>query len=487
MSRLSTANVSRVLGGIRASRLGSAAWAIGTWAVVAAVGAAVGAATVENRLLGLALAGLILVIGIYFADPLVFVVIALPGALLIQRVGGSSTNLSIADLLVFVGGVISLFHIKWSEATFLRQFLRGVVWYQAILILVVVAHPNRYNIVEWFHRFSYLGATVLIGWVIATSGRTRSAFRLFLGGASILAVITMGYAVKLHFQPAQWGVYQKNAIGSLLWVAVVVAQINPPWAGISRRLARVSKYLCIAGLLACQSRQAAIVGALALVVAYLLNPEVRSRSRLIVVALVPVVIVLYYSFSSAAKNNPKFNSVSIRFSQISAAVHVWHLSPVLGEGMRFYNLPQYAYVTAPPNVVIDNLASTGLVGSVAFLFLVFITMRTMFRLPYALGTLGLVILLAHYVDGLFDIFWIGGPTVAPIIIAGISLGFADMARRAPPGSELDLLAHPVVAPTRPATGGAGRRDRLTLRSVGRSLSGTIVHPVQAWLAPSLVR
>ncbi len=106
--------------------------------------------------------------------------------------------------------------------------------------------------------------------------------------------------------------------------------------------------------------------------------------------------------------------MSIRFDQIGAAIHVWHLSPILGEGMRFYNLPQFISVTAPPNVLVDNLASTGIVGSLAFFFLVFVTMRTMSALPYPFGTLGLVILLGHYVDGLFDIFWIGAPSIAPV-------------------------------------------------------------------------
>jgi O-antigen ligase len=238
----------------------------------------------------------------------------------------------------------------------------------------------------------------------------------------------MEHAVALHFQPAQWGVYQKNSIGAILWVAVVVAQLNPSWAGVGRTEARVNKYLCVGGLLASQSRQSWIIVVLALGLALVLNPELRRRSKLIVVAAVPVLAVLYYSFSVNARNNPKFNSVSIRFDQIGAAIHVWHLSPIFGEGMRFYNLPQFVTVTAPPNVVIDNLASTGVVGSLAFVFLVFVTMRTMYRLPAAVGTLGLVVLFGHYVDGLFDIFWIGVSSIGPIIIAGVSLGMADLDR-----------------------------------------------------------
>ncbi len=139
--------------------------------------------------------------------------------------------------------------------------------------------------------------------------------------------------------------------------------------------------------------------------------------------------------------------MATRVDQISAAIHVWHLSPILGEGMRFYNLPQFLAVTAPPNVFIDNLASTGIIGSLAFVFMVWVTVRTMFRLPYALGTLGLVILVFHYVDGLFDIFWIGASSIAPFIIAGISLGMADMdkvARRAGESGTADARAAPAT-------------------------------------------
>ena len=429
MSRTTTAKPRRMLTRLSdtraARRLASASM---LWLVLVAVAGLVGALAAGHLKIGLGLAALVLVAGVVMADPVLLAVLALPGALLIQRVGGASTNLSLADLLVFLAGLVSLFHVRWSAAGYLKQFLRGVLWYEAVLILVVAAHPNRYNVVDWFHRFSYLAASVLVGWVIATHGRTRQAFRLYLAGSSVVAVIAMEHAVALHFQPAQWGVYQKNSIGAILWVAIVVAQLNPGWAGVSRTEARVNKYLCIGGLLASQSRQSWIILVMALGLALFLNPELRARSKLIVAGAIPVLAVLYYSFSVNARNNPKFNSVSIRFDQIGAAIHVWHLSPILGEGMRFYNLPQFITVTAPPNVVIDNLASTGIVGSLAFVFLVFVTMRTMFRLPAVLGTLGLVVLFGHYVDGLFDIFWIGVSSIGPIIIAGVSLGMADLDR-----------------------------------------------------------
>ncbi len=418
-----------------------------SWGAVVALAAAVGATVAGHATIGLAVGGLVLVLGILVADPILLCVIVLPASILVQRVGGSSTNLSVADLLVFLGGLVSLFHIRWKDARFLKQFLWGIVWYQAVLILVVVDHPNRYNVVEWFHRLSYVAGSVLVGWVVATNGRIRQSFRLYLAGSALLAVIAMEHAVTLHFHPAQWGVYQKNTIGAILWVAIVIAQVRPEWAGLGKTEARIEKYLCVGGLLASQSRQSLIILFLALAAAILLNPEVRRQSKLMLAGAIPVAAALYYSFSYAARTNAKFNSVSIRFGQIGAALHVFHLSPILGLGMRFYNLPQYVSVTPPPNVFIDNLVSTGIVGSLAFLFLVYVTMRTMFRLPAAIGTLGLAILLAHYVDGLFDTFWIGASTIAPFLVAGICLGLTDLARARGEPVAGDATAFDVVRDT----------------------------------------
>jgi hypothetical protein len=235
----------------------------------------------------------------------------------------------------------------------------------------------------------------------------------------------MEHSITLHFLPAQWGVYQKNSIGAVMWVAAVVAQLNPPWVAINKVEARIIEVLCLLGLVASQSRQAGILLVLALGTAFLLNSHVRGRIKAIIFIVVPAVALVYYSTTAMIQSNPEYNSVAIRFGQIGAAIHVWHESPIFGLGMRFYNLPQYISVTPPPNSLIDNLASTGIVGSIAFFFLVIVTMRAMNGLPRIYGTLGLVVLLGHYVDGLFDTFWIGALTIAPMVIAGISIGMAD--------------------------------------------------------------
>jgi len=417
------------------------------WLAILGLAAAVGIVTSVDATAGLVLAGLVLVLGIFVVDPIFLAVLVLPGSVLVQRVGGASVNLSVTDLLTFAAAIICLFHVEWSRALHLRRFLFGIVWYQAILVLVVVAHPFRGDIVEWFHRFSYLAGAALVGWVVGYRGRARQSMRIYLWAAAGLALLAIQNSATHGFLPAQWGPWQKNVIGSVMWVAATIALLNPPWVRIPKIEARVIQALCLLGLLVSQSRQSAILLVVAVGTGLLLNSHVRGRFKTLVFIGVPALALVYYSITLAFQNNPEFNSVAIRFSQISAALHVWHNSPVLGLGMRFYYLPQYFYVTAPPNSLVDNLASTGVIGSLAFVFLVVVTLRAMNGVPRIYGTLGLAILLGHYVDGLFDTFWIGALSIPPFVIAGMSLGVAD----ADPDLERvpDLLAQAPRARRRP--------------------------------------
>ncbi len=444
--------------------MGASAWgrfagASVTWLAVLAVAVVVGVVTSINAIAGLVLAGLVLVLGIFAVDPILLAVLVLPGSVLVQRVGGASVNLSVIDLLTFAAAIICLFHVEWSRATYLRRFLMGIVWYQAILILVVVAHPFRGDIVEWFHRFSYLAGAALVGWVVGYRGRAPQSIRIYLWVASGLALWAVENSVTHGLQPAQWGPWQKNLIGSVMWVAASIALLNPPWVHLPKVESRVIEVLCLLGLLASQSRQSGILLVVAVATGLLLNSHVRGRFKTLIFIGVPALGLVYYSMSLAFQNNPQFNSVAIRFSQISAALQVWHTSPILGLGMRFYNLPQYVYVTAPPNSLVDNLASTGVIGSLGFVFLVIVTMRAMNGVPRIYGTLGLAILLGHYVDGLFDTFWIGALSIPPFVIAGMSLGVAD----ADPGLERvpDLLAQ-----------AAASNHRLPVRAVRRPVEPT---------------
>ena len=395
------------------------------WVAAAVVLGASGVTAVVSHKYGIALGLLVLLAGILVADPVLIAVAAFPGAFLLLRVGGSGTNLSVSDLIVFVAALASVTQVDWSRARGLRAFLTTFLVYEAVLIVVVATHPNRYDIVEWFHRMSDVAGSVVIGWVVAASGRLSVAIRLYLAAASTVAVIAIFTAVRLGFAPAQWGVYQKNAVGAMMWVAIVVTQLNPRWLGLSTRWARIPEVLCFFGLLASQSRQAMIVLIGALVLATMVRSDVHRRSKLIFVFVLPLAVLAYVTFKTQFAVNPKFNSVAIRVDQLSIALDVWHKNPWLGQGMRFYNLPAFVGVPVPPNVIIGGLASTGIVGVIALLVFFGTSLGVVFRLPRAYGVLALSILAGHYVEGLFDIFWIGAYAAIPFLVVGMCLGAAD--------------------------------------------------------------
>lgn len=419
------------------------------WFSAAVVLAGAGVTAVVSHKYGVAVGLLVLLGGILVADPVLVAVVAFPGAFLLMRVGGSGTNLSVSDLIVFVAALASVTQVDWSRAKGLRAFLMTFLVYEAVLIVVVATHPNRYDIVEWFHRMSDVAGSIVIGWVVAASGRLAVAVRLYLAAASIVAVIAIFTSVRLGFAPAQWGVYQKNAVGAMMWVAVVVTQLNPRWLRLSTRWARIPEVLCFFGLLASQSRQAMIVLIGALVLATLVRSDVHRRSKLIFVFVLPLAVLAYFTFKTQFANNPKFNSVAIRVDQLSIAIDVWHKNPWLGQGMRFYNLPAFVGVPVPPNVVIGGLASTGIVGVIALLVFFGTSLGVIARLPRAYGVLALAILAGHYVEGLFDIFWIGAYAAIPFLVVGLCLGAADsdlldegQRMRSPPRRRPRLLQAP---------------------------------------------
>ena len=398
---------------------------IGWFLLVAALALATGVALAGSPVAGLGIGVVTLAVGLYLVDPFIFVVIVFPGAIILERIGGSSGNLSVADFLAFIGCMVSLFYVRWRDATNLRRFLVGIVWYQLVLVIVVLAHPFSANIIEWFHRFSDLAGSVLVGWVAAYYGRARLSVLIYFWAALVLSWAAVERTLTTGLQPAQWGTYQKNGIGAVLSVAMVLAVVNPDWLQLSKRQVRIFRWSFALGLIASQSRQSVIIVFVMLGLVATLDPAARKWLKYMFLALIPAAGVLYYSFATAAKTNPQFNSVSTRVDQINAAMHVWHLSPVIGMGLHYNRLPQFSFISDAPNVVVDNLSSTGLVGSVGYVLLMVVTLWALYRLPRKYGALGFALLAGRYVDGLFDIFWVGASLIPTFVLSGMMLGFSD--------------------------------------------------------------
>lgn len=399
-----------------------------TAGIALAATAGLGVLAAVHRTYGLLAAALVALVGVVMVDPVLVPMAAFPATLLIQRAGGGvGSGVDLSDLVISAGAVVALTKIRWNAAPTLKRVLVPVAVFQALFILTVVAHPNSHDILEWAHRIEMLAGSLLVGWVVAVSGRARQAVSVLLVGCMVLALIVLGHAVALHFKPAQFGLYQKNFIGASMWEAVVIAHLNPSWLRVPQRLARSAKYLCALALLASQSKQAII--ALVVVLAYTVirQPSVRRRSKLLIATLVPVAITGYLLISAEVANLAvnKHNSIATRLQSFSADFHLWSTSPILGEGMRWFYLPQYAGYIQPPNIFVETLLDGGIVGVIALLILLGGSARVFFSLPREIGTIALVLVLGRVVESIFDIYWTSGGSVLPWLVAGLAIGVWD--------------------------------------------------------------
>lgn len=395
--------------------------------------AVVGLLASPHRKVAVILGGVGLLIGTLAASPFFFPLAAVSGTLIVERVGGGGlgSSIDVSDVLLIIGTFVALPMVRWKDTVTLRPVLHFALFYEALLALSVVANLNTHDGIEWVHRLFLVGGSLLVGWVVAASGRAKQAMTALLVGSSILAVVTLGFFVKLHFHAAGFGVYQKNYIGAMMWMVVVIAHINPPWAQLPPRLARVAKYLCVVALFASHSKQAIIALVVVLVLASIRMPSVRRRSKLLLVSLVPLAI--YASVVGAgelAKFRHHFNSLRVRYLAYEAALRIWRLHPWLGLGPRWFYLPQFAGNIQPPDIIVETLVSTGVVGLVAMIVLLAGSARVLARLPRDIGTVALLVLVGRVVESLFDIYWVSAAGALPWLVAGMALGVADMRRKA---------------------------------------------------------
>ncbi len=193
-------------------------------------------------------------------DPLLFPVLTLPATLLLQRLGGSAigSSVDLSDVVLLAGTGLAITMVPWGSARALRRVLLLDLTYQVLILTSLVAAHGSTEILAWLHRWLLVSGGVLVGWVVARGGRARQAVSLFLAGTALLAIIALVHAVGSGFQPAQFGLYQKNYIGEVMVPAIVVAHLDPPWLALDRRLARSVIALDLLALLASQSKQAIV-------------------------------------------------------------------------------------------------------------------------------------------------------------------------------------------------------------------------------------
>jgi hypothetical protein len=396
--------------------------------MLAAVG--VGVLAIPHERIAFLLASLGLAAGIVTVDPLLLAVVAVAGTLLVQRVGGAQgSGVDLSDVVLGLAALIVAPFLPWTHARNLAVAVSWSLAYEAVLLISVVDNVNIHSVTELGHRLFLMAGAMVVGWVAASNGRAPQAIRILLAGSGVLALVTMEHAVTLHFKAAQWGAYQKNYIGAMMWMAVVITHLRPPWAAIPVRLGRAVKYLCLVALFATQSKQAIVALVVALLVATLRQRSLRRRSKAILAALAPLAV---FAYVVAAEEVAKYsrhgsNSLQERSTAYTAALKVWHLGPWFGQGPRWWYLTRFTGNIQPPNILLEALTESGIIGTVA-LFVVLIGLIVMLaRLPRELATVGLVLVVGRIVEGIFDLYWVSAEGALPWLVVGLCLGVTDMA------------------------------------------------------------
>jgi len=344
--------------------------------------------------------------------------------------------------------------MRWSKATRLKQLLVLVFIYQVSTLFSVLDHPNRYDSVEWFHQLILVAGSAIVGYVIVDRGSAKQALSIFLVVASALSLWAAAVLAShgLHSAALLPGGLQKNFLGDLFVAAVLMAHIKPDWSGLDRQWVQWAQYICVLGVIVSGSRQSIVTLIVVVGVVYLRRRGPNKRSKLLVAALIPAGLVAYVTIAHQLSTT-QINSLSIRTLSYHQSLALWQHYPVFGVGERFWYTGMYGRVFQPPNVEISMLATGGIVGLVGFLVLIGGSLRLLWRLPAAVGTVAFAVLFARVIDGQFDIFWVSASGSLPWIIAGMGLAAAEIRKRDPlVASRTTMQNGDRIRPT-----GAGRR------------------------------
>ena len=118
----------------------------------ALVALALGYLSASNKLYAIAGAGGVLILGIAATDLTFIPVLSVPCTLLLMRLSGGGSGLSVSDLILFLATFSALPLLRTKESPELRALLWCVAAYQAALLSTVVRNRYPANTIEWFHE-----------------------------------------------------------------------------------------------------------------------------------------------------------------------------------------------------------------------------------------------------------------------------------------------------------------------------------------------
>ena len=372
----------------------------------------------------------VLFAGLAVFEPTILPGIAIIGTLVLERLAGASTNLSVSDALLFFGTLSALIVFRPGDDREVKVLLWLVVAYEAMMVLPVLDNPYRADFIEWGHEAFLAGGALICGWVVGERGHARFGLGAFVFGACVLSLWAGLESPLHHFHPAYLpGGYQKNSIGDLVAFGTLVAYANPDYLHLSSKLRHWVIAITLLGIAASQARQAEIGLIVAILVVMHRRGGLRRQGKLIALLSVPVLVYIGIKVKDQLTSKNKFNSAHQRLAWYHDSLSVFHVSPWLGVGLRWWYTNRFPFQFQPPNAELEMLTSGGIMGLAAMFVLYGGGIERLRRLDWQFGTLAFAALLMRVTQAQFDIFWVTGQSSIPFMIVGVALGARVLARR----------------------------------------------------------
>ncbi|MDQ1681080.1 MAG: hypothetical protein QOI42_1939 [Frankiaceae bacterium] len=425
---------------------------VGLGVLGVAGGCVVGALTARSAALGIVCALALLLLAVVVRRPVTLAVIALVGAYIGQRLGGSSATpglgggVSYSDALLAAAAFISLPAVLGTpEGRRLRVAMYGLSVYLACLLPTVILNQSTRADFEWVHRLSLVGGSLLVGAWIVREQLTRTALRWLVGASCLAALFALENTARHGFSAASPFGWNKNFIGALFAAVIVVAAAANSQMKLSPRVQATAVVLLASGLLASQSRGGMLAAVFGMLIAYTLDSRAHSRRARALSILVALVLAAFAYTSIRDQLNQSHqdlnnSSIGVRFNVERVTRDIWRTSPGAGVGLKYFVTGSYGPFAQAPNNVVDNeLAESGLVGLVGFVVLQGSLLAVGFRRrrQNKLVAVGVGVVAGLLLHGQVDIYWIAGSASLPFMIMGmaLALGPADGSDRRPDRDE----------------------------------------------------
>lgn len=429
-------------------RGGGAVVAVAALAVLGVGGGIVlGATTAHSAKYGVAALLAVVLLTAVLPRPVNMATIALAAVYAVQRVGsssfapGSQGGISYSDALLTIAAFMAVpALIGTEELQRLRLCLLGLAGYLACLLASVLLNPSQRAYLEWTHRLVLVGGGLLVGAWIARERIVRTALRCLTAISCVMAALAVEYSATHGFAAASPLQLNKNFIGAILSMVVVVVAAAWEEIGLSPRVRAFVLILLAGGLLTSQSRGGMIAAVLGLLIAYMVAPQAHSRRARAFAVLIAVILGVFAFISvrdQLSQDQADLNngSLGVRYNVEKVTRQVWRTSPAYGVGLKYFNTGKFGPYAQPANNVVDNeLAESGVIGLIGFAVLQSSVAVAGFRRRRdgVLVTAGLGVVLGELLHGMVDIYWSAGVAGLPFILLGLGL-----AQRHPSGRDIE--------------------------------------------------